>query len=101
MLALQTLAVHCASSNRIIELLPHQSLALQEGLFNRTYTCHGDECSWCRNNKTLGPSVLEFQGEPSTVSWYAGGEIRAINQDTVELIEQYEMMHAELAQAAG
>jgi hypothetical protein len=90
--------IKCASSSRIIDLLPHQSQALQKDFFNRVYTC-GD-CGWCRNNKTLGPSVLEYQGESKKVCWFVNGDIHEINQDTVELIEEYELMHAELVQLA-
>jgi hypothetical protein len=89
--------IKCASTARIAELLPKQSALLQEDFQRRVNECRGDECGWCRNNKTLGPSVLEFGGEFRTVCWYTNPDIRVFDEHTVELIEQYERMHAGLA----
>jgi hypothetical protein len=89
--------IKCASSSRIAELLPHQSRILQDDFFSRAYPCRGDECGWCRNSKTLGPTNLEYQGESKTVCWYVGGDVREFNQGTAALIMEYEQMHAGLA----
>jgi hypothetical protein len=93
----QRMQIKCASTARIAELLPKQSALLQEDFQRRVNECRGDECGWCRNNKTLGPSVLEFGGEFRTVCWYTNPDIRVFDEHTVELIEQYERMHAGLA----
>jgi hypothetical protein len=89
--------IKCASTHRIAELLPEQSQALQEDFIKRTYACRGDQCGWCRNSKTLGPSILEYNGAVKTVCWYTNPDIHEIDENTVELIRQYEQMHAHLA----
>lgn len=89
--------IKCASTGRIAALLPQQSLELQTDFWQRTFLCRGDACRWCRNKKTLGPSLLEFNGEARTVCWYSNAEIRRFDDQTVALIEQYEQMHTALA----
>lgn len=91
------LQIKCASTNRIAALLPGQSQALQEDFFKRTFPCRGDECGWCKTKKSLGPTVLDMHGEQRTVCWFSFSEIREINGQAVDLVEQYERMHAELA----
>jgi hypothetical protein len=59
--------------------------------------CRGDGCGWCRNQKTLGPVVLEINGVPRSVCWYTNPDVRKFDDHTVELIQQYEHMHDALA----
>lgn len=61
----------------------------------RTIICRGDECGGCRNQKTLGPIVLEYNGESRTVCCFANSDIREFNENTVDLIRQYERMRHE------
>jgi hypothetical protein len=89
--------IKCASTARIADLLPKQSQLLQDDFHRRANICRGDECGWCRNNKTLGPTVVEYNGDFRTLCWYTNPDIRTFDEHTVELIEQYEQMHAELA----
>jgi hypothetical protein len=89
--------IKCASAQRIAGLLPQQSQLLQYDFSQRGYACRGDECGWCRNNKTLGPTEVTFNGETRTICWYVNPDIREINEDTVELVREYEQLHAQLA----
>jgi hypothetical protein len=89
--------IKCASTERIASLLPQQPQFLQDDFIQRANRCNGDKCGWCRNNKTLGPSVVAYQGDFLTLCWYSNPDVHGIDGDTVELIEQYEQMHAALA----
>jgi hypothetical protein len=91
--------IKCASTTRIAALLPHQPQALQDDFMRRVYACRGDECGWCRNNKNLGPTVIEYQGEEKTLCWYSNPEVRGFDDRSVKLIEEYAQMHAELISA--
>jgi hypothetical protein len=86
--------IKCASTARIAALLPGQSEALQEDFMRRVNVCRGDECGWCRNNKTLGPTVMEYKGEEKTLCWYSFPDIRNFDDHSVELMEEYARMHA-------
>jgi len=88
------LSIKCVSSQRIVQLLSSQSQALQEDFSRRAITC--GNCGWCRNNKTLGPVDMEYKGEKRTICWYIMPDIHEFNEDTVELIRQYETMHRSL-----
>jgi len=92
--------IKCASTQRIIELLPRQSQMLQDDFIRKANICRGDECGWCRNQKTLGPSMVEYNGEWKELCWYTFPDIHEFNEDTVELIQQYEQMHARLSTQA-
>lgn len=89
--------IKCASTQRLTELLPKQSQRLQDDFMRRAVKCRGDECGWCRNQKTLGPSKVEYNGEWKELCWYTFPDIHEFNEDTVVLIQQYEQMHARLA----
>jgi hypothetical protein len=89
--------IKCASTARIADLLPKQSQLLQDDFHSRANICRGDDCGWCKNHKTLGPSVVEYNGDFRTLCWYTNSDIRTFDEYTVKLIEQYERMHAELA----
>jgi hypothetical protein len=93
----QRMQIKCASTARIADLLPKQPQFLQDDFHRRANICRGDECGWCRNNKTLGPAVVAYNGDFKTLCWYTNPDIRVFDEHTVELIEQYERMHAELA----
>ncbi len=88
-----------ASTQRLADLLPRQSQLLQGDFARRANVCLGDECGWCRNNKTLGPTAVEYNGEMRTLCWYTNPDIRTYDENTVELVKAYERMHAELLPA--
>jgi hypothetical protein len=89
--------IKCASTARLADLMPAQPQRLQEDFARRVNTCRGDACGWCRNQKTLGPVVMEILGEPRSVCWYTNPDVRKFDENTAELIQQYEQMHALLA----
>lgn len=91
------LQIKCVSTQRIAELLPRQPQALQDDFMRRANVCRKDECNWCRNQKTLGPSDVFYKGEWRTLCWYSTPDIHELNAETVEIIEQYEQMHAKLS----
>jgi len=90
--------IKCASTGRIAALLPRQSQALQEDFMRRAIRC--SECGWCRNNKNLGPTVVEYKGEDKTLCWYSFPEVRGFDDRSVGLIQEYARMHAELLPAS-
>ena len=91
--------IKCASAQRIAALLPQQPMLLQDDFIWRTYACRGDECGWWRNNKALGPTVVDYHSKQRTVCWYTYPDIHEITADTVELVRQYEQLHAQLVGA--
>lgn len=88
--------IKCVSTNRLAELLPQQPQALWDDFMGRVYPCQGDKCGWCRNQKALGPSVIEYNGETRTVCWFSNGDIRALDENAVGLIQQYARLHDQL-----
>lgn len=88
--------VKCASTNRIASLLPQQSHALQADFFKRTYPCRGSECGWCNDKKSLGPTVIEFDGVKENKCWFTYSGIKELNDETVNLIKEYALMHERL-----
>ncbi len=90
-----TLSIKPASTPRILALIFNQSQMLQEDFFRRVYRCQGARCNWCKNNKTLGPTSLEYKGQPVTVCWYANPAV-TVDKNTIALVEEYEQMHAGL-----
>jgi hypothetical protein len=88
--------VKCASTGRIAPLLPHQSQALQEDFQRRAISCGGDACGWCRNNKTLGPTLITYQGQERKLCWFSMGEVRHFGDQSIALIEDYARLHEEL-----
>ena len=89
--------IKCASNNRIAALIPHQSKALEDDFFQRAYPCQGTKCDWCKNKKNMGPSQYEYEGEVKTICWYSNPDIPELNAEAVDLIQQYALMHEELA----
>jgi hypothetical protein len=89
--------IKCASTQRLAALLPKQPQLLRDDFMRRANICRGDECNWCQNQKTLGSTTLELNGETRTFCWYTNPDVRELDDNTVELIRQYERMHAELA----
>jgi len=89
--------IKCASTARLAEALPKQSPLLRDDFARRVSLCRGDDCGWCKNQKTLAPTVIEINGETKTVCWYVYPDVRLPDGNTVELIRQYERMHAGLA----
>ena len=92
--------VNCASVNRIGHLVSKQPRFLQEDFAQRLYACNGKACNWCESKKGLGPSEFIFDGETRVVCWYHKPDLAEFNDETLRLIEQYALMHEELAQAA-
>ncbi len=90
------LNLKCASTNRLIDLLPLQAESLQADFVRRVYPCNGDRCNWCRNQKTLGPSVLRYGGSERVVCWYSNGDIQERDAGVLELIGLYADMHEKL-----
>jgi hypothetical protein len=92
--------IKCASTQRIAELLPRQPQSLQDDFMRRANVRRKDECNWCRNQKTLGPSEVQYKAEWRTLCWYSNPDMHKLEDETVELIQQYERMHAELSPEA-
>lgn len=90
------LSIKCASTNRIADLLPNQAQSLQDDFMGRANPCRGDECGWCRNQKTLGPALVEYKGESKLLCWYTNPNIHGIDESKVELIQQYARLHDQL-----
>jgi hypothetical protein len=89
--------IKCVSTARLAELIPKQPQLLQDDFVRRVNNCRKDECNWCRNQKTLGPTDIALHGDLRTACWYTNPDIRKFNEHTFELIRQYEQMHAQLA----
>ncbi len=85
----------CASALRITPLIPQQPRFLQEDFHHRVNNC--GNCDWCKNKKGFGPSQFEFDGVQKQICWYVNGNMDELNDDSVKLIEQYAVMHEELA----
>jgi hypothetical protein len=83
--------IKCASSQRIVHLLPNQSPALQTDFAARANRC--GNCDWCRNSKTLGPSELVYQGETRKICWYVNSDLTVFTPDTIALVKEYAEMH--------
>jgi hypothetical protein len=90
-----TLFIKPASTSRIAPLIERHSPALQDDFFRRANYCRGDECGWCRNNKTLGPTAMQRHGEPVVVCWYTNPVVTP-NEQCVALIKEYVELHEEL-----
>ena len=85
-----------ASTGRLKELIPQQSVVLQKDYSNRAHACRGDDCGWCYNKKTLGPSKVIFNGEERVVCWYTNPMVAPFTDESIPLIQEYEQMHAKL-----
>jgi hypothetical protein len=89
--------IKCASVNRVRPLVHKQPRFLQEDFASRLITCNGSACNWCQDKKGLGPSEYTFDGKTRTVCWYHHPDLGDFNEETLRLIEQYALMHEELA----
>jgi len=89
--------IKCASTQRLADIFPSQPQLLQADFERRVNTCRGDNCRWCDRQKTLGPAQIEFRSGPRTVCWYTNPDVRVFDENTAEMIRQYEQMHARLA----
>jgi hypothetical protein len=96
-----SMQIKCVSTARLAEIMPNQPQFLQDDFARRVTTCRGDACGWCRNQKTLGPTLMEIRGAPRSVCWYTNPDVRKFDERTIELIQQYEQMHALLAPEIG
>ena len=86
--------IKCASANRLTPFMPEQPKALQADFVARVNKC-GD-CTWCRNQKVLGPSEFEYEGQKLKVCWYVNPDVDPVKDETVELIKQYAYLHESL-----
>lgn len=77
------------------ERFPAMMPALQEDFFHRSTPC-GD-CGWCDQRKNLGPSIFEFDGMQKKICWFTIGDMGAMDDEKVEIIQQYALMHEQLA----
>ena len=81
--------VECASTNRLVPLLPQQPVSLRRDFFRRPNDCGASECSWCKSRKALGPSVLELDGDKKTICWYMQRRFSEIDSAALDTIGQY------------
>ena len=88
--------VKCASTSRIIPLVYQQPRFLQEDFARRVISCNGSACNWCKDKKGLGPSEFEFDGVQKTICWYHNPDVDELNEKTLQLLQQYALMHEEL-----
>lgn len=88
--------IKCASTDRILPLLPQQPRFIQEDFSRRVYTCLGDQCGWCKNKKGLGPAVYVFDGVEKTICWHHESDIPEVDEGSVALVRQYALMHEQL-----
>ncbi len=93
--------IKCASTHRLEEILSSQPQLLQDDFYWRVNDCRGDECRWCQTRSYVRPATLELRGETRKVCWYTSSDVRVFNEHTVELIQQYEQMHALLGSEGG
>ncbi|MCJ7738321.1 MAG: hypothetical protein MUQ10_13585 [Anaerolineae bacterium] len=91
--------VKCAAANRLAAHLAQQSAALQEDFFHHASNCGGASCGWCKTRKALGPSKIEYGGETKTICWYMRRRFTELHSETVDLIEQYALLHEALVEA--
>ena len=89
------LQLKSASTTRIAPLIPNQSQALQDDFFRRAFKCRGDECGWCRNKTSLGPTTMMHNGQPEVLCWYTYSAISA-DENLMPLVKEYAEMHEEL-----
>jgi hypothetical protein len=88
------LSIKCASSGRIVPVLAQQPELLQDDFRKRVIRC-GD-CGWCKNSKILGPTEYTYKEETFNICWYSFPDIYDLGPETVELIQQYALMHEAL-----
>ncbi len=88
------LYMKCASAGRIVPVLEQQPEFLQEDFRKRVIRC-GD-CGWCKNSKILGPTEYTYKGETFNICWYSFPDIYDLGPETVQLIQQYALMHEAL-----
>jgi len=93
------LRVKCAATNRLVPLLSHQSALLQQDFFRHAHTCGAPKCSWCKTRKGLNPSVLERDGEKRTICWWMQRRFVEFDDQTVDLVKQYSLLHETLLAA--
>jgi hypothetical protein len=91
--------IKCASTNRLVPLLKDQPVELQRDFFHHAHSCAGDSCGWCATRKTLGPSVIEYDGEKRTICWWMQRHFKYFNTEVVNLVTQYAQFHEALLTA--
>jgi hypothetical protein len=92
--------IKCVSANRLVPLMSSQPEFLQKDFFTRTFPCAGAKCGWCKNKKSLEPSVLEFNGERKTICWYVKPDINVLDATTVGLVKEYVGLHEDLGKSS-
>jgi hypothetical protein len=91
--------IKCAAANRLVPLMPSQPAFLQKDFYARTFACGGAKCGWCKKRKSLGPSVLTYNGEKKTICWHVPSDIAMLDADTVALVKQYARLHETLGES--
>jgi hypothetical protein len=91
--------VKCASTNRLVPLLAQQHTVLQEDFYRHAHNCGGAKCGWCKNRKSLGPSVLEFEGAKRTICWWMQRRFTEVDGEAVDLVKHYALLHEALVAA--
>lgn len=88
--------IKCAAANRIVPVLENYSRELQNDFQERTYRCNGAKCGWCKGKKGMGPVVLKIGENKKTICWHTRSRVRLIDENTVNLVKEYELLHSEL-----
>jgi hypothetical protein len=91
--------VKCAATNRLVPLLPQQPEFLQQDFFRHAHPCNAPKCSWCKTRKNLNPSVLKRDDEKRTICWWMQRHFVEVNDQAVELVKQYALLHEDLLAA--
>jgi hypothetical protein len=91
--------VKCAATNRLVPLLSDQSARLQQDFFRHAHSCGAPKCSWCKTRKSLNPSVLEMGGEKRTICWWMQRHFAELDDQAVDLVQQYAQLHEALMAA--
>jgi hypothetical protein len=91
--------VKCAATNRLVPLLPQQPTLLQQDFFRHAHSCGAPKCSWCKTRKSLNPSVLKHDGEKRTICWWMQRHFSELDDQAIDLVQQYAQLHEALLAA--
>jgi hypothetical protein len=95
----RVMRVKCASTNRLVPLIAQQPDLLQQDFFRYAHACGAPKCSWCKTRKALGPSVIERAGEERTICWWMQRRFTAVDDEAVNLVKHYALLHEALLTA--
>ena len=91
--------VKCASTNRLVPLISQQPTSLQQDFYRHAHNCGGSKCGWCKTRKGMGPSALEYGGESRTICWYMQRRFAEVDDQAVNLVKHYALLHEALVAA--